>query len=353
MQKISVDCLSKLLEDEKMEVKIMSEAGETCELGFEIYLSIQEDVEPKLEYLGYTAEVERGKKTVMKKFKKLSALIKYLEKSELIKDGEVNVVKYPRGCETLEEYRAAREFDCIDMKGLLDKYLPFADRFSLTCPFSCPDEEHWFGERKLHKEQAAAANAKAEKVLTEQVKGVFMRLSESDKAKLPPFEKLLEDITREVHEYRAAHSGTAEQSGGQTFICDEFSCGNTKYREPQELWQIYHSLDMLETFKWNSGKMTENENDVPIDAELNDELYAPLARDLINIEITYCWHCTITSQLSKVFYFRLTDSSIAWLAARKNDYDMGLFEDLAFYKGDELLFSSCTHEGFHNDLMRK
>ena len=28
-------------------------------------------------------------------------------------------------------------------------------------------------------------------------------------------------------------------------------------------------------------------------------------------------------------------------------------EDLAFYKGEKLLFSSCTHEGFHSDYSKE
>ena len=39
-----------------------------------------------------------------------------------------------------------------------------------------------------------------------------------------------------------------------------------------------------------------------------------------------------------------------WLLQFDTDYDIDPFEDLAFYKENTLLFSSCTHEGYHEDF---
>lgn len=54
-----------------------------------------------------------------------------------------------------------------------------------------------------------------------------------------------------------------------------------------------------------------------------------------------------------MFYFALNEQTTAWLAQFEHDYQFTKLEDLAFYKGDKLLFSSCTHEGFHNDCLDK
>lgn len=68
--------------------------------------------------------------------------------------------------------------------------------------------------------------------------------------------------------------------------------------------------------------------------------------------MSFSWHCTM-GPLAKVHRFRLNDKTKKWLKQFKSDYDLEGLEDLALYKGDELLFSSCTHEVFHNDCRKK
>ena len=55
--------------------------------------------------------------------------------------------------------------------------------------------------------------------------------------------------------------------------------------------------------------------------------------------------------MHKVFRFTLNNDTAKWLKERYfGNSDESPFEDLAFYKGDKLLYSECTHEGFRNDF---
>lgn len=355
MEKINKDRLRYLLEEERIEVEVASYDNtktNTYEIGFNTYL-VAHNSGTKLKFKGYTVETFKDKKHVLKKFRYIFQLFSYLEKEHVFDADAVTAVSYNGQYRTFQEYVDVLAFNNIDMSGILEKYLPHADRFSLNCPFCLEhDAKHMQGTYRLSDEHAEYARDKARTVTLKNLGIVYERINNRDKENLPPFDKLIESITEEIKEYRhALGDKTIDSNGGDSFICDEFSMGKTRLTSPQELWHFYHSLDSLFTYYWICDKLQKNTIERPLDAILDTEYYSPLKQDLINIEVTFCWHCTISSELTKVFYFRLTDNSIAWLKNLKNDYDMRKLQDLAFYNGDKLLFSSCTHEGFHGDYM--
>lgn len=355
MEKINKERLRYLLKEEKVEVEVASydiSKTDTYEIGFNTYL-VAHNSGTKLKFKGYTVETFKGKKHVLKKYRNIFGLFSYLDKEQVFDADEVTVVSYNGQYKTYQEYVDALAFNNIDMSGILEKYLPQADRFSLNCPFCLEyDAERMQGTYRLSDEHAEYARDKARTVTLKNLGRVYERISNHDKENLPPFDKLIESITEEIKEYRhALGDKTIDSNDGDSFICDEFSMGKTRLTSPQELWHFYHGLDNLFMYYWICDKLQKNTIERPLDAIIDTEYYSPLKQDLINIEVTFCWHCTMSSELTKVFYFRLTDNSIAWLKTLKNDYDMRELQDLAFYNGDKLLFSSCTHEGFHSDCM--
>lgn len=354
MEKISIDRLRQLLEKEDVivDIALMNKPDETCNIGFDMNLVLNESG-GALKRVGYTVEFCKGEKTVDKTLKTIDKLFSYLKKEQVVGSDDVTVIKYNNRFHTYQQYLDALAFDKIDMTGLLEKYLPHADRFSLTCPYSMDcDIDHPFGKNRLSSEHADYAVKTARTQILQYLKRVYEKIPDADKQDLPPFDTLIDSITKEIENYRATlGEKKIGENGGSSFICDQFSMGESHYKSPQELWHFYHNLDTLFMYSWISNTMQKALIERPLDAELNSEYYSPLKQDLIDIEVTFCWHCTSSSQLSKVFYFRITDNSVAWLKKLKNDYDMQELEDLAFYNGDKLLFSSCTHEGFHNDFI--
>ena len=116
-----------------------------------------------------------------------------------------------------------------------------------------------------------------------------------------------------------------------------------------ELWHAYSAVDFTGTCEYILEKLKKEQTERPLTEELESDENKALKDNLIKTEVTFVWHCTSSSELSKVFYFKLNDDTVEWLKRFKSDYDLELLEDLAFYKKGKLLFSSCTHERFHSD----
>lgn len=353
MDKISIDRLRQLLENENVEVEIAinNKPEESCHIGFDMNLVITGSG-GELKIVGYNVEILKNKKLITKSFKTTDRMFSYLKKEQVVDAGDITVLKYNNRYQTYQQYKDAIAFENIDMAGLLEKYLPHADRFSLTCPYCMEiDIDHPFGTYRLNKEYGDYAEKKVRERTMQSLLRIYEKIDDVEKQSLPPFDALVESITKEIESYRATLSEKKiGENGGSSFMCDMFSMGKTHYKSPQELWYFYHNLDTIFMYCRISDILKKNIKDNPLDAELNSEYCLPLKQDLIDIEVTFCWHCTTSSQLSKVFYFRITDNSIAWLKKLKNDYDMAELQDLAFYNGDKILFSSCTHERFHNDF---
>lgn len=284
-----------------------------------------------------------GKKAVYKSFEQVLKAIK--------RQGEEEIKIISAGdFKTYEEYLADERFKNIDMAGLLEKYLPIADEFSLTAPFNKYDEEHPYGIYKVGESEAAEAAKGIEEYAKKSALSAYQRLSEGQRRELPPFDMLYKEIKEEYALFASARSKLMEEHGGHVFFGDEFGRGNVKYSKYEGLRQAYGAVDFEGACLFSLGKMKENTETRPDDWELGLEYYAPLKGALKRIETGFVWHCTASGLLSKTLYFELNSESIGWLKGLENDYDMRLLEDLAFYRAHRCVFSSCTHEGFHCDL---
>ena len=255
---------------------------------------------------------------------------------------------------SLEEYEEEKAFENIDMEDLLKIYLPIADSFSLNCPYNDGyDAEHRYGIYSISDELAKKAIDGLASVMEETSRKQYAQISEEERVKLPPFDRLYKEIGEECAAFRKKNSKKAEKFDGNVFFCDIFGTKKSKYKEPPELWHLYHAVDFVETCRFGLDKMKENAEQRSLLAELDGEEYGELKGSLIKTDVTFSWHCTTSGQLTKVFYFALNDGTVEWLKRHKNDYDFNKLQDLAFYRDGKCVFSSCTHEGYHTGAEKK
>lgn len=283
-------------------------------------------------YCGQTQKIKGDKK-----------LLKFLEEEGAYTDGEVDVKGIGDSKLTVEEYEARLAFDGLDMEGLLEKYLPLADSFSLTCAY---------GEYKVTDEVAAQALKKIREACYKSAEAQFLLAAEDERKKLPPFKTIYSDVEKEYKDYCKEHSALIDANGGYACFSDVFS-GDVIYSSLSELWHTYNGVDFAGTCEYVLEKLKKCDNVRPLTEELETEENKCLRDSLIKTEVTFDWHCTRSCELSKVFYIKLNKDTVEWLKRFKTDYDLDVLEDLAFYNKGKLLFSSCTHEKFHSDLTEK
>ena len=278
-------------------------------------------------YAGQTTKIKGDKK-----------LIRFIEDAGAYENGEFKVKGIGEEMLTVAEYEEMLAFDQLNMEGLLEKYLPLADSFSLTCAY---------GENGISEELAKEALKKVKEKSYAMAETEFMGVSEEERKKLPPFKEIYADIENEYVNYCRQNSALIEANDGYACFTDVFS-GDRIYSSLDELWHAYSAVDFTGTCAYILDKLKKLDPR-PIAEELESEENKCLKDNLIKTEVTFCWHCTLSSELSKVFYFKLNEQTVNWLKKFESDYDLDILEDLAFYKKGKLLFSSCTHERFHTD----
>lgn len=292
---------------------------------------------PQNEIVRQSCCVTCGGQTV--KIKGDKKLIKFLEDNGAYENGEVKIKAIGIKKMTEEEYNRMLAFDKLDMAGLLEKYVPLADSFSLTCAY---------GENAISEELAQEALKKVKAVSFATAEAEFMNVSEEERKKLPSFKEIYADIEKEYENYCSQNAALIEANDGYACFTDVFS-GDRIYSSLDELWHAYSAVDFTGTCAYILEKLKKAENSRPITEELETEENKCLKDNLVKTEVTFCWHCTQSSELSKVFYIKLNEDTVNWLKKFASDYDLDILEDLAFYKKGKLLFSSCTHERFHSD----
>lgn len=246
-------------------------------------------------------------------------------KKTIINNGGVleNVISDSSGRE-MERYWINLEIpkNKILMPELLDKFSD-CDSFSLTCIdtsdviLTKDDVRKSFEEvKKNHKD-----------VLLE----YYNKLENKDN--LLPFDILYKEVEEECILFN------------DPYVCDRVGI-DTKYSEPIEFfWHFYHLIsDNIKIEKelyshLKKGKITLSEN-------VEDEV---LKNNLIRCEIVNYNHCTISGGLMINYYFHLNEETRKWLLQFRSDFHLsGTLDDLAFYKNNEIMFSSCTHELYNS-----
>ena len=337
MEKITERQLHRLIGD--LETKSLARVvlKNDCGTEYEISGSLVIDMSALRIYNnGYVISITDKKD---RRCRRYDTLIKFLKKENVLVGDSLTLVSINGRFSTLTAYEEELAFDALDMRGLLEKYEGMADSFVLVG--ACEQES-------LSKEEKELARHEIEKDTLERGLAAYQRLSDEERALLPDFQTLCADIREEIRAYIKENGREAAM-----FLCDRQSEGKTRYQKPQNfLWHLYIDLQRLEDFEVCNAAAADPALITSLDAPLNSEKLRVLKPYLISITPTCSWHCT-TGGLSKVYRFRLTEETKNWLLQYKTDYDLDELEDLAFYKGEKLLFSSCTHEGFHSDYSKE
>ena len=345
MQVISLERLNWLLEEAHCSVKLRSKDGTECDVSqsISIYFNENDIEDPKngqVSYVGYDVYINEKNKS----YKSYKTLIKALTALQMIDGESVSLLSINDNFDTVEDYVSDVEFNNLDMKGLIEKYAT-ADSFELVLPYGNNySMQNPLGTVALKEEHGKESIKILENEFMQKIASAYANLSEEQKQSLPKYDELIKDITEEIN------AQIKKAKGKMVFMCDRVSQGKTKYAQPIEFfWHAYFNLQFIIDRKAEVIKMQDLPDKIPLDLELDDKNNKPLKDNLISITPTFVTHCTTSGALSKVFKFKLNDATKQWLMRFKDDYNIEGFEDLAFYKGEKLLFSSCTHEGFHSD----
>ncbi len=221
-----------------------------------------------------------------------------------------------------------------------------ADMFSLTGPFL---DNSSFERFKLSQKEGEEILTEICNINKEHLRCHYNSFNDEAKNSLPSFDELYRNIDKECQEFqkRFENGDLIDQS---PYICDHFGL-DTIYDKPTNLWHFYHDIQMYNnTFKKTIEDLIANDIERPIDFDFKKPILAPLYKNLVKAKTTFSWHCTTSSNLSIVYYFKFDEFGRYWLNQFNTVYDIQPLEDLAFYKNNELLFSSCTHERFVNHI---
>ena len=166
---------------------------------------------------------------------------------------------------------------------------------------------------------------------------------------LIPFDNLYREIEKECAQFEKKYKVYYLKEYGffdNSFICDHVG-KDTKYNNPSGyFWHFYHSLGMnIDRERYLDELINTNNRLTPLD-KITDKV---LKNNLIKYEILFHNHCTESSILMINYYFSLNIDTKKWLLQFANDFEITAnYEDLAFYKNGEVVFSSCTHERFNS-----
>ncbi len=252
---------------------------------------------------------------------------------------EIELISINNRFKTIDGYLENKKFNSLSMQGILDRYVK-ADAFELVSPYNKNFE--FLGvkaDEKIGGIEDAVSGLR--KHLLSELKDRFNKYQDKIKeSTTKDFDAIIDDIGNEILKAKKKHKEIV-------FLCDQVYEGKTKYVNPTEFfWHAYHSMTLIIECQENAKKQLEEKAKIE-ERVLKDLEY--LQPHIIFAKLSYSWHCTTSSALSVVFRFKLNEETKKYLLRFKDDYALRGLEDLALYRGDKLLFSSCTHEGFHND----
>lgn len=340
MEILDSNQLEYLLEKEHCFLKLNSENNKKCAVSPKMFINFDE-TGGNMEYSGYNVEFQ-GREF---EFNNFSSLIEFLTDKKVITSGKVSLILINDNFAKLSLYEEDKEFNNLDMKGLLEKYsianefevvVPYGDGYTASAPY---------GTVKLSKKDAEIAIDGLEKQTIKSLKITYDKLNKKEKELIPEFEVFIESVKTEIETLLGGREVNL-------FMCDKVKKGQTKYSEPiQFVWRAYLEIEELLKRKIEVVKMQDNPDSRSLTCEL-DGVFSDIKDLFISVTPTYSWHITTTSMLHKLYRFKLNDISKKFLLQFEDDYKIEGFEDIAFYKDDRILFSSCTHEGFHVDLSK-
>ena len=343
LRECNINDLKFLLEDEKVSALVIKNKEKRIDIirKISIYMNfddLSDERNGQLIDKGY--QVNINEETIdFESFEQLLEFLK-LEDQQLIALLSIN-----NQFNSIQEYLEDKAFNNLDMQGIISKYEKEADSFVLVAPY----EEELLDEMYVEfgdDSKSETINDLENKIITK-LKGYYdIYLDDIKKTTNKSFETIIDDIKQEIRKALMQ----AERDNVLMFLCDKVHVGKTLYQEPQQFfWHAYHDLQFLIECESNIDLVENNQFEYLEKNTIINDLRT-LKPWLISFNTSYSWHCTTTNRLSIVFKFQLNEETKKYLLKFKTDYDLKGLEDLAFYKGEKLLFSSCTHERFHADI---
>ncbi len=346
MSRISKEEFEKLLNVEKVSILKIKLGDKDIEINRNISIYFDFDNLSDMQNgqtidRGYSVNCN-GETTDVDDFEKICDLLDM----QNVDNEKMELISINNRFDSVNDYLEDKEFNNLDMKGILNKYAGKADSFELVTPYN--DKLTFIGVSADSRDNASEAVEGIENATISRLKQYYDKyydkiIKVTDKG----FDEIITDIKKEIESAIAK----GKKQCKPVFMCDRVYKGKTKYSEPYEFfWHTYHDIQFMFECRDNIERAKAErelvENSIIEDLRL-------LQPHLISARLSYSWHCTTTSQLSIVCKFQLNEDTQKYLLRFKDDYDLRGLEDLALYSGDKLLFSSCTHEGFHTDLTKK
>ena len=150
----------------------------------------------------------------------------------------------------------------------------------------------------------------------------------------PSFETLYNDIEEECYNYIKNNKPI-----------DLEICKTTKYG--QDNYYFYYRFYFDITFRirceMNKEKYLFSDKSLVLDS-----LPKVLKDNCVSYEVSHYNNVTICELLLVNYYFKLNEETKKYLLKYHDIYDFDELDDLALYKDDEVLFTSCTHEQFNS-----
>ena len=188
--------------------------------------------------------------------------------------------------------------DTLPILGILSKLPKEIDTFSLTTSFHAGmDREHPYGIYGLTTEQVAALADKIDSYYLTENKKIYDSI-DLDKYNLPDYDTFMQYAKSEAEN----PDNLTEIFGRKLlFLCDKFASKKLKYTEPQELWHIFHSFGIKYDMR-HALEETKKLNEYrPIDCDLDDPQYSALKPYVVDIELSFNNHCTMTTSILKTY----------------------------------------------------
>ena len=251
-----------------------------------------------------------------KKIKRLRSLIRKLHIKDIVEINKIN------DCISMDQYNDKILLQNGDMSYLLTKYSN-ANMFSLS--------HEIYNETHITKNEYESIKNESIDRAKKTLLGIYNKYNYTEK----DFDTLFNDILNECIEKK------------DLYLHDKLGI-NTKYKEPREMfWHFYHSACFILNHINILDKCLETKE---ANRDLILDKYEELKPFVKREELYFGNHTTLLSNLDLTYYFELNDETKKWLLKHSTIYD---FEndlwDLAFYIGDKIIFSSCTHEMYHDD----
>ncbi len=321
MQTISLLDFKRYLTQEDLRLKLESE-NQQASINKNLVIEVVQDGESYkavTKDLGFIVKFSSSANPV--KCADYDAVEELLFENGFLKENQAQIVLINDNFSTFDEYLKAKKLENATMAEILG-LTSSADRFSLSLRLTD------FGISNL--DASVAYQNLSAKVFSE-LQHIFNKIPKNKKT--ASFETVLAEIIDEV-------------SKNMPFVCDLVAEGKTKYG--QEYWHFYSLIEFIFNAKITLEKL-KSQPISPLTDILKD--YPLLFDNLVDAKVSFFNEVTLSSEPIIVFTFKLTEKTKSYLLSFENDYKISPFEDLAIYFGEKLLFSSCTHEGFHDFLI--